>query len=302
MDYKKIIKSRSTRKKILRLFDWVPSSLMLKFQYRIKTGRKLNLKNPQRFTEKLQWYKLNYNNPLMKQCVDKYDVREYVKFIGLENILIDCYGVFDCVEDINFDLLPDKFVIKDTLGGGGNSVIVFDKNGKLSIDDLKIKIQSWIDIDPNKRHSGRESVYEGKKHRIIIEKFLDTNGGDLLDYKFLCFDGKATHLYIVSDRKLGNGAKFGTYDIDYNKLDVYRSDERKQLNKIEKPKKYDKMVEYAEMLSKKFKHCRVDLYNIDGKIYFGEITFYDGSGYMQYDPDEFDFELGKKFKLVKYDE
>ena len=124
MDYKKIIKSRKVREQILRLLRFVPDKTMVKIQYRIKTGRKLNLKNPQRYTEKLQWYKLYYKNPLMIKCVDKYDVREYVKSLGLEEILNECYGVFDKVEDIDFDKLPNQFVMKDTLGGGGDRVII----------------------------------------------------------------------------------------------------------------------------------------------------------------------------------
>ena len=124
MDYKKIIKNRSIRLKILQIFSFIPDKTMIKLQYRVKTGNKLNLKKPQRFTEKLQWYKLYYKNPLMIQCVDKYEVRKYVKSKGLEDILIPCYGVYDSADNINWKKLPDKFVMKDTLGGGGVSVIL----------------------------------------------------------------------------------------------------------------------------------------------------------------------------------
>lgn len=122
MDYKKIIKNRETRLKILSMFDFIPDKSMIKLQYFIKTGRRLNLKNPQRYTEKLQWYKLFYRDPLMQQCVYKYDVREYVKTKGLAHILNECYGVYERVEDIDFDSLPNQ--LKDTLGGGGNSIII----------------------------------------------------------------------------------------------------------------------------------------------------------------------------------
>ena len=127
MNYKRIIKNQKTRFKILKLLDFVPDKVMLKMQYRIKTGRKLNLKNPNRYTEKIQWYKLNYRNPLMKQCVDKYAVREYVTKKGLEYILNDLYAVYDNIDDINIDKFPEKFVIKTTNSCGTN---IFCKNKK----------------------------------------------------------------------------------------------------------------------------------------------------------------------------
>ena len=117
MNYRNIFKSRDTRLKILKMLRFIPDSLMLKLQYRIKLGKKLNLKNPKRYTEKLQWYKLNYRDPLMAKCADKYAVRNYIESQGLENILNPLYGVYDRAEDIDFDALPAKFVMKDTLGG-----------------------------------------------------------------------------------------------------------------------------------------------------------------------------------------
>ena len=137
MDYKKMLKSRKLRLKILSLLSFIPDKTMLKIQYRIKTGHSLNLKKPKRFTEKLQWYKLYYKNPLMIQCVDKYDVKEYVKSKGLERILIPCYGIYDSVEDIIWRDLPSQFVLKDTLGSGGNTVIVVNDKSKVSISELK---------------------------------------------------------------------------------------------------------------------------------------------------------------------
>ena len=131
MDYKKIIKNRETREKILRVLSFIPDKQMLELQYRIKTGHKLNLKDPRRFTEKLQWYKLYYKDPLLIRCVDKYEVRSYVEEKGLGDILTKCYGVFEKAEDVDFDSLPQSFVIKDTLGSGGNSVIIVKDKDKL---------------------------------------------------------------------------------------------------------------------------------------------------------------------------
>lgn len=118
---------------------------------------------------------------------------------------------------------------------------------------------------------------------------------NLIDYKFFCFNGEPKYLYVVTDRKPGEYAFFGVYDIDFNKLPVYRCDERRQVEAVPKPKNYEKMVEIARKLSADFPQVRVDLYNIEGKIFFGELTFYDGSGYFHYDPDEFDFEMGRCF-------
>ena len=139
MDYKKIFKSRRLRKKILNFLGFVPDSVMLKLQYKIKTGRKLNLKNPKRFTEKLQWYKINYRNNLLHTCVDKFEVREYVKKCGLESILNNCFGVYDTYDEIDFDTLPNRFVIKKTNGGGGLNVIICkDKSELLLMNTSRI--------------------------------------------------------------------------------------------------------------------------------------------------------------------
>ena len=299
IDYKKIIKSQNIRFKILNLLSWVPDKFMIKLQYRIKTGRKLNLKNPQRFSEKLQWYKLNYRNPVMHQCVDKYEVRNYVKKLNLENILNDLYGVYENVDDINFEKLPDSFVIKTTSGSGGQNVIICQDKNNLDIAETKKKLNLWLKQNP-KKSFGREWAYEGTKNKIIIEKYLEAD--DLIDYKFFCFNGNIDYLYVISNRILGKSAKLGIYDANFNKIDAYRLDEEKQIEAVEKPSNFDKMCKYAKILSKDFPHARVDLYNINGKIYFGEITFYNGSGYIIFEPDNFDYEIGKNFKLIKYND
>ncbi len=300
MDYKKIIKSRDLRRKILRLMAFVPDKTMLELQYRLKTGRRLNLKKPTRFTEKLQWYKLYYKNPLMIQCVDKYDVREYVKSKGLEDILIPCYGVYDSPEEIDWELLPNQFVMKDTLGGGGTSVIIVKDKNKEDIEELKRKAAEWVTIKAHIKSDGREwPYYSGKNHRIIIEKYLEAspNLGGLVDYKYFCFDGTPTWMYIVADREIGKGGGLGIYDMDLNKQDVVRDDERPLKRVIRKPITFELMKDVASKLSADFPEARVDLYEVNGEVKFGEITFYDGSGYMTFSPDSFDIELGNCFDL-----
>ena len=167
--------SRSLRCKILYFLSFIPDIQMVKLQYRMKTGEVLNLKNPKRFTEKLQFYKLFYRDLVMKQCVDKYDVREYIERQGLENILNDCFGVFDSPDDIDFSKLPNKFVIKDTLGGGGNSVVIIKDKSKIDMPRLMKQMQAWANEPSDKKHPGREWVYDGRKHRIIIEKFIEAD-------------------------------------------------------------------------------------------------------------------------------
>ena len=297
MDYKKIIKNQNTRFKILKFFNFIPDKTMLKIQYRIKTGRKLNLKNPTRYTEKIQWYKLNYRNPLIKQCVDKYDVREYVKSKGLAKILNELYAVYDNVEDINIDEFPEKFVIKTTNSSGTN---IFCKNKKnTSIEEIKEKVKKFLSL--NNIKAGREWAYSGIKPKIIVEKFLESKPIDVIDrgiadYKFLCFNGKPEFIVYDIDRFIGHKRNF--YDTNWKYLDV-SSDCPKFGDVVEKPEKLDEMLEIAKILSEDFPAVRVDLYCIENKIYFGELTFYPWSGYVNFNPDEFDFTLGKKFDIER---
>ena len=297
MNYKSIIKSQETRLKILSMLTWVPDNLMVRLQYRIQMGFWPNLKNPQRFTEKLQVYKLKYRNPLMHQCVDKYDVREYVKSKGLEDILNDCFGVYDRAEDIDMSKLPKEFVAKTTDGTGGFNVKIVHDKSQLVVDDFCSELNGWLgkkDIN-----AGREWAYSGiKQSRILVERCLHqtpSGGGTLVDYKFFCFDGEVRFLYVISDRKDGV-VSLAICDTDFNVLPYYRKDERKMPDAPQKPTHFGEMLDIARKLSEGFPHVRVDLYNIEGKIIFGELTFYDGSGYFHYEPDDFDFIVGSYFK------
>ena len=296
MDYKKIIKDRGIRIAILKIFDFVPDKMMLMLQYRIKTGRKLNLKNPRRYTEKLQWYKLYYHDPLMSQCVDKFEVRKYVEKCGLNSILNEHYGVFDSPEDINFDNLPDKFVLKDTMGSGGNSVIVCKNKRELDISQTLNIMQEWI--KPNMaKNPGREWVYDKKKHRILIEKYIDADSenGGLVDYKFFCFNGNIFCVYVMNNRFSGVTMKI--YDENFEDMNACIRYDKKMDHDLPRPKNYDQMCEIAKKLAQHFPHARIDLYNQAGKCIFGEITFFSGSGYTLFDPDKFDLMMGDAFKL-----
>lgn len=301
MNYRNVIKSRDLRIKILSHLDWVPDSVMLCLQYWLQTGRRLNLKHPKRFTEKLQVYKMKYRNPEMLRCTDKFEVRHYIEEKGMGQYLIPLIGIYDRVEDIDFNALPQQFVAKTTDGGGGNQVLVCKNKGRLAESEFKDKLEGWMGM-PKAKNSGREWAYEnGYPRRILIEKLIgDEKQADLLDYKFFCFNGKVACVYGISDRQVGVSAQLGIYDVDFNKLAVDRCDERHQIVPLQKPLNYQKMVDLSEKLSSNFPHVRVDLYNINGCIYFGELTFYDGSGYMKYDPDDFDEQLGEKFDVTSF--
>ena len=300
MNYKDIIKSRDLRIKILSYLGWIPDGIMLRLQYWLQTGRTLHLKNPQRFTEKLQVYKMKYRNPEMLRCTDKYEVRSYVEEKGLGDCLIPLIGVYKKVDEIDFTTLPNQFVAKTTDGGGGNQVLICRDKRELSEAEFRNRLLGWMKM-PKKKQVGREWAYENHfPRRIIIEELIGNNTvKDLPDYKFFCFNGRCEMLYVMADRKLGGDVSLGVFTRDFQKLNVCRSDERPMTSEIHKPDGFEKMIEYAERLSKPFPQVRVDLYNVEGNIWFGELTFYDGSGYFSYIPDSFDFELGKNFDFPK---
>lgn len=300
MDYKKIIRSRALRMKILRLLSFVPDKPMIKLQYYIKTGRKLDLKNPTRYTEKMQWLKLYDRTPEIVMCTDKYDVREFVINQGCADILNECYGVFENVQDINYEKFPDSFVLKDTLGSAGIQVLIVKDKKTANFTEIETTLKKWLSVKSDKKDDGREWAYQkGKPHRIIAEKYIDAfdKEGGLIDYKFLCFNGVPRYLYVIGDRKMGESAGLAIYDIDFKKTEYYRLDERRLMIDIPKPQNYEKMIEIAKKLSSKFKYTRVDLYNQNGNIIFGELSFFDGSGYMKFEPDKFDEILGKCMEI-----
>lgn len=298
LDYKKIITNKSTRMKILDAFSFVPDKQMIEIQYKIKTGRKLNLCNPKRYTEKLQWYKLYYRDPIMKKCVDKYEVRRFVSDRGLSNILNINYGVYNTPSDIEWDSLPNSFVLKDTLGSGGNSVILIKDKEKMNKEYIMSELSKWISVPINRKSPGREWVYEGQQHRIIIEKYLDTEYGDLPDYKFFCFNGEPELIYMMTDyRDHHDKGKLAFLDKHFKLLNVRRSDFDAVTKQPKIPDNFEEMIRIAIKLSSGFPHVRVDLFNIDGEIIFGELTFFNASGYFEFVPDEFDYKLGSKFVL-----
>lgn len=291
--YKKIIRSRKLRFKILHMLRFIPDKPTLQWQYRVKLGRKLNLKDPKRYTEKLQWYKLYYRDSVMQQCADKYTVRAYVESKGLGHILNKLYAVFHSPEEIALDSLPDKFVLKLSNGSGTN-LICTDKS---ALDIEKVRQQFRDFYAQSGTSAGREWVYTTDKKPVIIAEELledDTQADEsLCDYKILCFGGKPHCIICHYDRYTDHRSNI--YDTQWNDLQVAQNYPRKE--NVVKPKNLNEMLEVAQILSADFPAVRVDLYSIHNRIFFGELTFFPWSGYVQFDPDSFDFELGDMFVL-----
>lgn len=291
--YKKIFKSQKFRFKILKILRFVPDKLMISMQYRIKLGRKINFNNPKRYTEKLQWYKLYYRTEKMSVCADKYRVREYLEEKGLSDIACTLYGCYENPQEIDFNKLPKKFVLKTTNGSSTN-ILCKDKE-ILDIAETKKKLDEWIKCPFYEL--GREWAYKNVKPRIIAEEFLEDNENSFVginDYKFICFNGKVH--YVVFDCDRFKDHKRAIYDREWNYINV-STDCGKVEDIIPIPEGFLKMRDIAEQLAEDFPCVRVDLYWVNKKVYFGEMTFYPWTGYVQFDPDKFDFELGDKFIL-----
>lgn len=262
------------------------------YQYNIIFNRELNLNNLKSFNEKINWIKACYYNPLYEICCDKFEVREYVKSKGLEDILIKNYGVYENFDEIDFSVLPNKFVLKPTNGSGGVCIIK-DKN---EIDKNNIKKTLKKGMNNNLYDRFGEWQYKNLKPRIIAEKLIESP--NLTDYKFFCFNGKVEYIYIARDVSVSDNYFIDFYDSDWNYLNIKRSG-HPQYGKINKPKNLSQMISIAEKLSKDFVHVRVDLYYENDKIYFGELTFTTGAGYGKFETYEQDIEFGKYFDLEK---
>ena len=303
-NYKSLIKSRNVRIWIMNLLRFVPDKLMLSIQYKIKTGRQLNWKNPERFTEKLQLYKIwQKNHPELNRCADKFDVRSFVREQGLEEILNPLAGgekAYSSPDEIDWEGLPNQFVLKDTLGGGGNAVIVCTDKQSFDIEKAKETCRKWV--SDRRVNAGREHVYDGRAHRIIIERYMADSDGDLPDYKFYCFNGVCFCYYVRNSYMKNHKGFVSFYDRNDNLIPNLTVDYCALGEKIEMPKNITEMKLIAEKLAQDFPHVRVDLYSLHEKIYFGELTFFNASGYFHFSIDEFDFIMGKEFSLPNGEE
>lgn len=262
-------------------------------QFVNNVGYEPDFDKPKTFNEKIQWLKLHYRDPLLTQCADKYAVRKYVNDTIGKEFLVDLLGVYSKVSDIDFNALPEKFVLK-TNNGSGTNIICKDKNN-LNIEDAKHKLNKWLRPEASHYYFSYEWCYKNIEPKIICEKFIDeASKEDLKDYKFLCFNGKVEMLFVCSERT--KELKVDFFDLDWNKLPFTRH-YKNSTKKLKKPVNFDRMVELAEKLSKPFPFVRVDLYEAGNKIMFGELTFYPGNGIEPFSPMEYDYKLGELLHL-----
>ncbi len=261
--------------------------------YKKRMGYDLNLNRPSTFNEKLQWLKLYDRNSLYTKMVDKFEVKEFVATHIGEEYIIPTLGVWNNFDEINFTELPNQFVLKCTHDSGG-LLVVTDKN---SLNRMDVQKQFEKCLRRNYFYPGREWPYKNVKPRVIAEKYMeDSDSGDLKDYKFFCFNGKVKCFKSDFDRFVDHRANY--YDIDMNLLPfgekVCLPDFSRE---FDKPENFEKMIQLAEKLAEGIPFLRVDFYNVNGKIYFRELTFYPASGFGKFEPEEWDEILGSWIKL-----
>ena len=269
----------------------------VRYQYKYITHHKLNLKNPVRYTEKLQYLRLKVypNEPLVSKCAGRSGLREYAKEMGFEDNLIEIYGIFDRFDDIDFDILPDQFVMKCTHACAFN-YLCYDKS-KIDKNALRKKFNKWLGTNYGKKTV--ELHYSKIKPQIIIEKFMFENGKLPIEYKIHVFNGVAKNMYVVTSR--GVDIRYNNYYIDWTPFDGSQFNGWKKSDyPLTKPANWDGMVKMAETLAKPFPFVRVDLYSIDGHIYISEMTFTPAKGTLILDDDQCDFEMGEWLDISKW--
>lgn len=277
-------------------FNWMSDRLYLKIAYQIKMGKPLNLNKPLTYNEKLQWIKLNIHDDLWTKLVDKYEVKPIIaKIIGSQYI-IPTLGIYDRFDDIDFNTLPDQFVLKCTHNSGG-LIICKDKS---KFDHKSAKKILEKSLKQNFFYGQREWPYKNVKPRIIAEKYMeDSASSDLRDYKFFCFDGKVKALFIATERMNNSQeTKFDFFDADFNHLSFQNGHPNAGILP-QKPSQFNLMKELAAKLSKEIPQVRVDFYEVDGKVYFGEMTFFHWSGMVPFVPEEWDYKFGEWIDLPK---
>lgn len=252
-------------------------------------GYKLNLLEPKSFNEKIQWYKLFYSHPLISRCSDKYAVRVFYEENGFANHLVPLFGRWDSFDDINWDLIPTKFVIK-TNHSSGDVWLVEDKN---QLDKAKLKREITEALNHTYGVSNGEFFYSFIKPSILIEKML-SDPVSLMDYKVYCFQGKAEYIQVDIDRQRNH--TYRIYDVNWKYTDCGNTDKD-----IPKPNKLKEMLSIANKLARDFSHVRVDMFYVDDEIYLGEMTFATGSGFVPFDPVEWDYIFGEKWDLSSID-
>lgn len=266
----------------------------VQWKYYLNFKKKLDLDNPQTFNEKLQWLKLYDRHDEYTKMVDKYEAKKYVASIIGEEYIIPTLGVYNSFEEIDFEKLPNQFVLKCTHNSGG--IIICKDKSTLDVEKANQLMSKWLNVNPYWKN--REYPYKDVPPRIIAEKYMeDESGYELKDYKFFCFNGDVKMLFVASDRGFQTEeTKFDFFDLNWNHL-PFTNGHPNSTRSIKKPSHFEEMIEMAKRLSEGIPHVRVDLYNINGHIYFGEMTFFHWSGLTPFIPEEWDYKVGKWLDL-----
>ncbi len=286
-------KSNFLRGITMRFFGWLPDPIYLRLIYLFIIGKPLSLKNPRTFNEKIQWLKIHDRNPRHTDMVDKLAVKDIVTKIAGSEYVIPTMKVYNSVEEIDLNELPEAFVLKTTHGGGSGGVVVCKDKNKLDIQTAKAKLLKSLH---SKDSRYREWPYSNVPRKIIAEHYMEDENGELRDYKFFCMNGEPKFLFMASGRMKDGALTFDFLDMDYNWLPV-RNGHPNSKTPPQKPQNFDKMIELARKLSQGEAFVRVDLYNIRGKIYFGEYTFFHFSGLTPFEPEEWDEKFGDMIEL-----
>lgn len=277
-------------------FKWIPDEKYITIKYKLEMNQKLNLKEPKTFNEKLQWLKLYDRKPEYTKMVDKYEAKKYVADIIGEEYIIPTLGVWDKFEDIDFTKLPNQFVLKPTHASG--NVFICKNKDEIDYKKLKKTVQKWLKRNYYLVH--REWPYKNVKPRIIAEQYMATyKQKELIDYKFFCFNGEPKFLYVSEGLSNHENARISFVNMNYEKTEFYRKDYRPFDKLPNKPTNFDKMKELSKELSKNIPFIRVDFYEVNGQVYFGELTFFPCSGFIPFEPEEWDRKLGDMLKLPK---
>lgn len=277
------------------LTHWMSDERFLKKEYYLAMGKTLNLNTPKTFNEKLQWLKLYNREPQYTMMVDKYAVKQYVANKIGSQYIIPTLGVWNHFDEIDFDELPNQFVLKCTHDSGG---IVICKD-KLKLDKRAAKRKLEYYLKRKYYYVHREWPYKNVKPRIIAEKYMSNdNGEDLNDYKLMCFNGQVKATFVCSDRFSEDGLKVTFYDTNWKRMPFERHYPASKTD-IARPKTYDEMLILAEKLAFQIPFVRVDFYEVHGRVYFGELTFFPGSGYEEFTPEEWDKKLGDWINLCE---
>jgi hypothetical protein len=272
----------------------LPQEFYAKIYYEYYHDEKLDLKNPVKYVEKLQWLKVYFHPPILHQLVDKFAVRTYVEEKIGTSFLNELYQVCEDFDDIDFDALPENFVVKGTHGSNMHMIV----NNKRDLNKRKLKFNIYKWKRKNLYYlSGQEWAYKNVKPRIIIEKYLEDDQGELLDFKLFCFNGEAKFIQV---HKFFEGYKcLAHFDLNWNKLQVTSQNMKAYEGDIERPKSLEKMIELASKLADKLPFVRVDLYNVNGEVFFGELTFYPSDARKNFFPESFNKKVADYLILPK---